>query len=72
MRIVIASDVLGQPNNGTTIAAYNLIEALKERGHDVRVICADEDKRGLPGFYVLKKMNLSFWLVLLVAVSPPL
>ena len=58
MRIVIASDVLGQPNNGTTIAAYNLIEALKERGHDVRVICADEDKRGLPGFYVLKKMNL--------------
>ena len=32
MKILVACDVLGEPNNGTTIAALNLINALKERG----------------------------------------
>ena len=58
MKILIAADVLGEPNNGTTIATYNLIGALKDRGHDVRVICSDKDKKDLPGFFILPRMNL--------------
>lgn len=57
MKILIASDVLGKENNGTSIAAYNLINALKEKGHDVRVICPDSDKKGRKGFFILPKIN---------------
>ena len=57
MKILVAADVLGEPNNGTSIATYNLINALKERGHEVRVICPDEDKRGQEGYFVLPKFN---------------
>ena len=57
MRILVVADVLGEPNNGTTIAALNLINALKESGHDVRVICPDEDKKDLDNFFILPKMN---------------
>lgn len=59
MKITIICEVLGAPNNGTTIAAMNLIKYLKERGHDVRVVCPDEDKRGLPGYYILPKAKLA-------------
>ena len=37
MIITIVSDVLGRENNGTTIAAMNLIRSMKARGHEVRV-----------------------------------
>ena len=57
MKILVVADVLGVPNNGTTIAAYNLINALKDRGHDVRVLCPDQDKKGEPGYFILPKMN---------------
>ncbi len=57
MKIVIVCDVLGKPNNGTTLAAYNLIGYLKERGHDVTVVCADRDKRGEAGFVVVPVQN---------------
>ena len=50
--------MLGDANNGTTLAAMNLINYLKSRGHDVRVVCPDEDKCGLPGFYILPKAGL--------------
>ena len=50
MIITIVSDVLGEENNGTTIAAMNLVRSMRSRGHEVRVVCADEDKRGLPGY----------------------
>ena len=39
MKICIVSDVLAEENNGTTIATMNLIRTLKEKGHDVKVIC---------------------------------
>lgn len=58
MKLLIVCDVLGEENNGTTIATMNLIRALKNKGHDVRVLCADQDKRGQDGYYVVK--NLSF------------
>lgn len=54
MTVTVVCDVLGKKNNGTTIAAYNLIESLKAKGHDVRVVCSDAEKRGLPGFYVVE------------------
>ena len=44
MKISIICDVLGAENNGTTIAAMNLIRSLKAKGHDVKVVCPDEDK----------------------------
>ena len=46
MKIAIICDVLGKENNGTTVAAMNLIRSLKAKGHEVRVVCPDEDRRG--------------------------
>ena len=50
MVIVVSCDVLGKKNNGTTLAAYNLIDSLKKRGHEVRVLCSDPEKRGQDGY----------------------
>ena len=58
MKIVIACDVLGKKNNGTSMAAYNLIDYLKSKGHDVTVICNDKDKEGVQGYVVVSKLNL--------------
>ena len=58
MVIVVSCDVLGKKNNGTTLAAYNLIDALKKRGHEVRVLCSDPEKRGEEGFYIVKRLSL--------------
>lgn len=52
MNVAIIADVLGQPNNGTSLATYNLINALKAKGHNVKVVCPDEDKKGLEGYYI--------------------
>lgn len=52
MNVAIIADVLGKPNNGTTLATYNLINSLKEKGHNVKVVCPDEDKRELDGYYI--------------------
>ena len=57
MKILVAADVLGKENNGTSIAAYNLINALKERGHEVRVICPDASKKDEPGFFILPRIK---------------
>jgi len=62
MKIAVICEVLGQANNGTTIAALNLIEYLKKKGHDVRVVCPDEDKRGLPGYHILPKAGFVNWI----------
>lgn len=58
MRIAIVCDVLGKENNGTTIAAMNLIRYLKSRGHDVRIVCPDADKKGQDGYYVVPTLNV--------------
>lgn len=44
MKITIVCDVLGKENNGTTIAAMNRIRYLREHGHEVRVLCCDQDR----------------------------
>ena len=58
MRIAVVCDVLGAENNGTTVAAMNLIRFLRGRGHDVRVVCPDEDRRGQAGYYVVPQLNV--------------
>lgn len=58
MKILVVSDVLGEENNGTTIAAMNLIRFLKKQGHEVRVLCPDQDKRGQDGYYIVGTLSL--------------
>ncbi len=58
MKIAVVCDVLGKENNGTTIAAMNLIRSLRKKGHEVRVVCSDADKKGRPGYYVMPGLNL--------------
>ena len=58
MVIAIACDVLGHETNGTEVAAGNLIRFLQGRGHEVRVLCADQYRRGQRGYYVVP--NRSF------------
>ena len=53
MVVTVVSDVLGKSNNGVTIAAWNLIRYLQGHGHEVRVVCPDEERKGEPGFYVV-------------------
>ena len=58
MIVTVVCDVLGEPNNGTTIAAYNLINSLRKRGHAVRIVCSDQERKGEPFYYVVPKLNL--------------
>ncbi len=57
MKIAVICDVLGQENNGTTIAAMNLIRSLRKKGHTVRVVCADPSRADSPDFYIVPKFN---------------
>lgn len=57
MKVLIVCDVLGTENNGTTVAAMNLIRSLRARGHEVRVVCPDETRRGQEGCYILPTVN---------------
>lgn len=58
MRIVMICDVLGDENNGTTVAAMNLIRSLQAKGHEVRIVCPDKQRVGQEGYYVLPTMWL--------------
>ena len=57
MKITVICDVLGQPNNGTTIATLNLIRHLRKKGHEVTVVSADEETDGEKNRFVVPKMN---------------
>lgn len=57
MKITIICDVLGEENNGATHAVMNFIRNLKSKGHDVKIVCPDEDKKELSGYYVCPKRN---------------
>lgn len=57
MIVTIVCDVLGEENNGTTVAAMNLIRFLKAQGHTVRILCGDQDKKGQENVYVVPNMN---------------
>ena len=58
MRIVVVCDVLGEENNGTTVAAMNLIRSLKEKGHEVRVVCPDQVRQGQEGYYIIPTISV--------------
>ena len=57
MKIAVICDVLGKENNGTTIAACNLIRSIKAKGHTVRVVCPDVSRSGEEGFYIVPRYN---------------
>ena len=57
MIITVVCDVLGEENNGTTIAAMNLIRSLKEKGHTVRVLCGDQYRKDEKDFFVVPNRN---------------
>lgn len=57
MTITVVCDVLGEENNGQTIAAMNLIRFLKSRGHNIRILCSDADKKGQEGYYIVPSYN---------------
>lgn len=58
MKVCVVCDVLGEENNGTTVAAMNLIRYLKKRDHQVTVICPDQNRKGMEGYIVVDKLNL--------------
>lgn len=58
MTITVVSDVLGEENNGTTIAAMNLIRFLRSRGHRVRILCADQYRKGDEDTFVVPNLDL--------------
>ena len=58
MIVTVIADVLGEENNGTTIACMNLIRALKASGNEVRVVTSDADKMGKEGYYIVPELNL--------------
>lgn len=57
MKIAVVCTVLGEENNGATHAAMNFIRSLKEKGHEVRVICPDANRKGEEGYFVCPQMN---------------
>lgn len=57
MIVTIVADVLGKANNGTTIAAINLMRTLMAKGHTVRCICPDSDKKGAKNYYVMPTLS---------------
>ena len=54
MKVLIVCDVLGEENNGTTIATSNLIKYLKRQGDEVRILCADQDKKDKKTFMLFQ------------------
>lgn len=58
MNVLVVCDVLGQENNGTTIAAMNLIRYLRKKGEYVRILCADQDKKDEKDVVVVPNLSL--------------
>ena len=62
MKIAMICDVLGEANNGTVLAALNLIRYLKEQGHTVYVVSPQDSTRGLEDYYVTPTRDFGFLL----------
>ena len=58
MKICVVSDVLDEENNGTTIAAMNLIRSLKEKGHELKIVCPVTKYHNGDDFYFVPKLKL--------------
>lgn len=53
MTVTVVCDIFGEENNGTAVVTMNLIRHLKQKGHTVRVLCADQSKKGLENYFVV-------------------
>lgn len=58
MKVLVVCDVLGEENNGTTIAAMNLIRYLRSQGDEVRILCADQYRKNEKGTFVVPNIYL--------------
>ena len=47
MKVLLVADVLGEENNGTTIACMNLYRYLIQQGDEVKILCCDQDKKAM-------------------------
>ena len=61
MVITFICEVLGEENNGTTIATMNVVRSLRSQGHEVHVVCPDKDKKGLEGYYVVPRIHFGIF-----------
>lgn len=59
MIITVVCDVLGEENNGTTIAAMNLIRSLKQH-HEVRVLCCDRKRAEEENVFCVPSINFGY------------
>ncbi len=57
MIVTVVCDVLGAETNGTVVASKNLINYLKKKGHEVRVLCPEIEMMGKEGYYVVPIHN---------------
>ncbi len=57
MVVTVVCDVLGAETNGTVVASKNLINFLKSKGHEVRVLCPEIEMMGKEGYYVVPIHN---------------
>ena len=57
MIITVVCDIYGRENNGSAVVAYNLIRFLKGKGHEVRILCADQASKGKPDHWVVPNLN---------------
>lgn len=57
MKVTVVCEFYGKRNQGTAIATMNLIDYLKEKGHQVTIVSSAKDTQGKDGFYVLEKLN---------------
>jgi len=58
MNVTVVCDVFGAENNGTVIAATNLIRSLRSKGHKVNIVCCEKDKKEGDNYYLVKELNL--------------
>lgn len=60
MKIAIICDVPLKENNGTAIAALNLIHFLKKRGHSLTIVCPESDIPKMEDEIRVPKINFFF------------
>ena len=60
MKIAIICDVPLKENNGTAIAALNLIRFLKKRGHSLIIVCPESDIPKMEDEIRVPKINFLF------------
>ncbi len=67
MIVTVVCDVLGEENNGTTVASMNLVRYLKSRGDTVRILCADQSRKNDENVYTVP--NIDFGILLKAFVN---